>query len=150
MTTLGVFHDQFYNAINVLPQSSYKATTQNGGTLTAANLTGAGDVYLAASGQTAAQALTTDTAANIISQLQFALSSAVPPSPPGVTNLTNLTYTLTLINNNTSSGAITLTGGTGVTITGTNTLSITTSRIFVVTVTSPSTVTFQNVGSATP
>ena len=70
--------------------------------------------------------------------------------PSGVPNLFNLTYTLTIINNNTGTGVITLTGGTGVTIVGTNTLAITTSRTFVVTITSPTTLTIQNVGSGTP
>ena len=150
MTTLGVFRDDYYEPISILPQSQYKATTQNAGTFVAANLVGAADNYLAASGNTGAQAVTLDTAVNIvnafIAALQTNAANAFPP-PQGVVGST---FTVTIINNNTSSGVITLSGGTGVTITGTNTLAITTSRTFVVTITSLTTVTFQNVGSGTP
>lgn len=160
MTALGVFRDDFYNAISVLPQAQYSASTQGTGTVISATLLGgAGDTYAAFSGQTVAQALTTDTAVNIISQLQNAVAAAYKANiaasaanvspPPGVPNLFNMVYTLTIINNNTSSGAITLTGGTGVTINGTNTIAIATNREFLVTVTSPTTVTLQNLISGT-
>jgi len=149
MATLGVFRDDFYNAISVLPQSQYKTTTQNGGTLVAANMCGAGDCYLAASGQTAAQAVTTDSAVNIINQLLAATAGQAVPTGNGIPNTVSVTWTLTIINNNTSSGQITLTGGAGVTITGTNTIAITTSRIYLCTITGPSTITMQNVGSGT-
>lgn len=157
MTTLGVFRDDFYNAASVLAQSQVKTTTQNGGVLAASLLAGAGDTYIGASGNATAQALTTDSAVNIIAQLQSAVQQALNASsnptgqaaPPGVPNLFNVTYTLTIINNNTASGAITLTGGAGVTIVGTNTIAISTIRVFVVQVTSPNTVTITNVGSGT-
>jgi hypothetical protein len=159
MGSQGVFRDDFYNAGAVLAQSQIQTTTQNGGVLNASAIAGAADSYLGLSGQTTAQALTTDTAANIIAQLQQAVAVAYKAAinsfgagvnpPAGVPNLFNLTYTLTLINNNTASGAITLTGGTGVTIVGTNTLAVATIRVFVVTITSPTTVTLTNVGSGT-
>ena len=139
MATLGVFTDEFYNASAKMSSGLYVATTQNGGTLTAVQLCGAQENYLALSGQTGAQALTTDTAVNIIARL---LGMGVP-------NIVGLSFFTQLVNNNTSSGAITLTGGTGVTITGTNTIAITTSRQYLVTVTGPTTITFQNVGSGT-
>jgi hypothetical protein len=157
MTFLGVFRDDFYNAISVLPQSQYNATTQNGGVLAAAILAGAGDCYVNLSGQAGAQALTTDSAVNIIAAIQAAVavaykqglgafSAGVNP-PPGVPNLFNLTWTLTMNNFNSASGAITLTGGTGVTITGTNTIAINTTRLFTVVITSPTTVALQSIAS---
>jgi hypothetical protein len=120
-------------------------------------MVGAQDQYVNFSGQAGAQAITTDTAVNIIAALQQAVAvaykaqiasfgSGVNP-PIGVPNLFNLSFTLNIVNNNSAAGVITLTGGAGVTITGTNTLAITTTRIYVVTVTSPTTVTMQNVGS---
>jgi hypothetical protein len=159
MTSIGVFRDDYYNSISVLPQSGVSTTTQNAGTLAASLMTGAGDQYVAASGQTTAQAITTDTAANIVAALQTAIATqykaqiagfgaGVQP-PAALPNLFNLSYTLTIQNNNTSSGAITLTGGTGVTITGTNTIAITASRTFVVNITSPTTVTLTNVAGGT-
>jgi hypothetical protein len=161
MTTLGVFRDDFYNASSVLPQAATAATTQNGGTLLAANMVGGGDQYVLFSGQTTAQAITTDTAVNIIAQLQQAVAVAykaqiagfgqsVQP-PLGVPNLFNVAYTLTLVNNNTSVGAITLTAGSGVTIAGTAWAgAITTTVTYVVTVTSPTTVTLTRVGTGLP
>lgn len=158
MAFQGVFRDDFYNSVSVLPQSQYAATTQLTATVLAASaIAGAGDTYLASSGNATALAFTTDSAVNIIAWLQNAVAAAYKASlagfgagvqpPTGVPNLFNLTYTLTIVNNNTASGAITLTGGTGVTITGTNTLAVASSRTFVVIVTSPTTVTIQNVGS---
>ena len=161
MTALGVFRDDFYNASSVLPQAATAATTQNGGVLTAATLVGGGDQYVLISGQTTAQALTTDSAINIIAQLQNAVAVAYKAqfagfgagvSPPqGVPNLFNVSYTLTLVNNNTASGAITLSAGTGVTIAGTAWPgAITTAVTYVVTVTSPTTVTLTRVGTGQP
>ena len=154
MTHLGVFRDDFYNAVSVLPQSQLTASTQNGGTISATVLAGAGDCYASFSGQAGAQALTTDTAVNIIAQIQNAVATAYKQGlgafaagvnpPPGVPNLFNMVYTLTILNFNSASGAITLSQGTGVTITGTATLAINTERTFIVTVTSPTTVTMQS------
>jgi len=157
---LGVFRDDFYNASAVLGSGQYKTSTQNGGTIAASLMAGAQENYLAFSGQTTAQGLTTDTAANIIAQIQSAVNTALIASqsglgaavvpPAGVPNLFNLSYFLQIVNNNTSVAVITLTGGTGVTISGTNTLAITTSRQFLVTITGPAAITMQNVGSGTP
>lgn len=163
MTQLGNFRDDFYNALNVLTQAQAKATVQNGGVLAAALLGGATDCYLNVSGQAGAQALTTDSAANIIAQIQNAvaqaqaaaatfpslLSGAQGSPPTGVPNLFNLSYTLTISNFNTAAGAITLTGGAGVTIVGTNTLAISTQRQFVVTITSANAVTMTSLYGAT-
>lgn len=152
MTFLGVFRDDFYNSISVLPQAQYKTTAQATGTvLAAANMSGAGDCYVNFTGQ-AATAITTDTAVNIIAALQSAVAAAVVASgagfaagvnaPLGVPNLFNVTYTLTIINNN--SGILTLTGGTGVTVTGTNTLAAAVERQYTVTINSPTTITLQH------
>jgi hypothetical protein len=159
MTHLGVFRDDYYNAISVLPQSQFSASTQNGGTISASLLAGAGDCYASFSGNAGAQALTTDTAINIIAQVQAAVATAYKAGlgsfaagvnpPPGVPNLFNMVWTLTVLNFNTTAGVITLTGGAGVTITGTNTIAITSERIFIVTITSPTTVVLQSVNSGT-
>lgn len=159
MTALGVFRDDFYNALSALPQSQYNTSTQNGGVITAQLLAGAGDCYASFSGNAGAQALTTDSAINIIAQIQQAVATAYKAGlgafaagvnpPPGVPNLFNVVWTVTILNFNTAAGVITLTGGAGVTITGTNTIAITSERIFVVTVTSPTTVTLQSVNSGT-
>lgn len=159
---LGAFRDDFYNAISALPQSQSTGLTGalSGTVLTAAQLSGAGDTYLVLSGQTAAQTATTDTAANLIANLQtsvattwgkvsqFSASTVVPSS--GVPNLFNLTWTLTLNNQNTSSGALTLTGGTGVTLAAVGGLSstvvaVTTVSVWVCSVTGPSGVTLTRV-----
>lgn len=160
MTTLGVFRDDFYNASAVLPQATVTPTTQNGGTLLAATMVGGGDQYVLFSGQTTAQAITTDNAVNIIAQLQAAVAVAYKAqiagfgqsvNPPlGVPNLFNMAYTLTLVNNNTSVGAITLTAGTGVTLVGTAWAgAIATTITYVVTVTSPTTVTITRAQTGT-
>ena len=156
MTQLGVFKDDFYNAACVLPQSGITSTTQNGGTLGAALLTVSQDQYLLVSGQAGAQALTTDTAANIIAALQntisvqnAALGNPQGVQPPGVPNLNLLSYTLTINNGNTAAGAITLTAGAGVTATFGAAIAITTSVTFVVKVTSPTTVSITRVASGT-
>jgi hypothetical protein len=157
MTALGVFRDDFYNAVSALAQSQFNATTlATASTLPAALLAGAGDVYLSSSGGVAV-AYTTDSAINIIALIQIAVANAYKQGlgsfaagvnpPPGVPNLFNMSWTLTINNQNT--GAITLTGGAGVTLVGTNaaTIATVTSRVYVVTVTSPTTVTMQSEGS---
>lgn len=80
-------------------------------TLTAAQMVG-GAVDI--SGQTTAQTITTDTAANIIARMQALDANAAVGS----------TAPFTLINDNTSSGAATLTAGTNVTITNGSALAI--------------------------
>jgi hypothetical protein len=159
---LGAFRDDFYNSINVLPQSQSVAITTalSATVLTAAQLSGAGDCYIVESGQTAAQTATTDTAANIIANLQNAVATAwkgqtayqatqvVPPN--GVTNLFNVAWTLTINNQNLTAGTLTLTAGTGVTLATAGTTSATvitfsTFGVYVATVTGPAAVTFTRV-----
>jgi hypothetical protein len=154
MTALGAFRDDFYNAASVLPQSGIGAGyTSTAGTLLAASIVGAGDQYVNISGQSTSFNITTDTAANIIATLQNIVATqykaqitgfgaGVNP-PVGVPNLFNLSFTLTLTNNN-SAGTVTIVGGTGVTVSGTATIAFTASRTFVVQVTSPTTVTITN------
>lgn len=158
MTALGVFRDDFYNAIGALTQSQVVSTAfTSAATIPAVDLAGAQDCYLLNASGTggAGITLTTDTAANIIAQIQAAVAAAYKANvsgtganvspPPGVPNLFNLTWTFTLVNNTSTAGTIlTLAGGTGVTISGTATVAITTSRTWSVSVTSPTTVTFTN------
>lgn len=82
----------------------YTSITTANPTLTAAQMVG-GSVDV--SGQTTAQTVTTDTAANIIARMQALDTNAAVGS----------VASFTLINDNTSSGAVTLAGGSGVTIT---------------------------------
>jgi len=145
MTALGVFRDDFYNAAAALTETQFTATAQaNGTVLTAAALSGARSVVVLSSGATA---LTTDSAINIIANIQNVVATAYKQGlgsfaagvnpPPGVPNLFNFTYTLTVVNTN--AGTLTFTGGAGVTITGTVTTAA--ERVYLVTVTSPTTVT---------
>lgn len=81
----------------------YTSLTGASPTLTAAQMVG-GSVDV--SGQTTAQTVTTDTAANIIARMQALDANAAVGS----------TATFTLINDNTSSGAVTFTAGANVTV----------------------------------
>ena len=156
MTALGVFRDDFYNAISVLPQSQFNATTlATGSVLPATFIAGAGDCYISSSGG-AAVTYTTDSAINIIAAIQNSVATAYKQGlgafaagvnpPPGVPNLFNVSWTFTLINLN--SASITLAGGTGVTVVAPGgTILTATERVYVVTITSPTTVTFQTTNS---
>jgi len=77
-----------------------------------------------------------------LAQKEIEMVGGVNP-PPGVPNLFNTVWTLTI--NNQNSGILTLTGVNGVTITGVNTIAATSARVFIVTVTSPTTVAIQSV-----
>ena len=149
MTSLGVFRDDYYNAVSVLPQTQYTATAQASGVLAASAMSGAGDCYVTSSGATA---LTTDSAVNIIANIQIAVANAYKQGlgsfaagvnpPPGVPNLFNVSYTLTILNTN--AGALVLTGGAGVTLSGTTSVPLSGAiRVYQVTITSPTTVTIQ-------
>src|SRR5271165_3766952 len=77
MAFLGVFRDDFYNGMSVLPQSQLTAITQLTATILAASIiAGSGDVYIASSGNATAVAFTTDTAVNIVAWLQNAVAAA--------------------------------------------------------------------------
>lgn len=152
MTALGVFRDDFYNAVSALAQTQYTPTAQATGTVLAASaIGGAGDCYIVASGQ-AGVTFTTDSAINIIAQIQNAVATAYKQGlgsfaagvnpPPGVPNLFNTVWTLTIVNLNT--GVLTLAAGAGVTLVGTTTVPTTgAARMYTVTITSPTTVTIQ-------
>jgi hypothetical protein len=148
MAFLGVFRDDFYNAISALTQTQYTATAQASGVLAASAIGGAGECFVVSSGATA---LTTDSALNIIAAIQIAVANAYKQGlgafsagvnpPPGVPNLFNVTWTLTIVNTN--AGTLTLTAGTGVTLAGTTTVLAGAERVYAVTITSPTTVTIQ-------
>ncbi len=148
MTSLGVFRDDFYNAAAALTETQYTVTAQASGTLAATAMAGARSCVVLSSGATA---LTTDSAINIIAQIQNVVATAYKQGlgsfaagvnpPPGVPNLFNMSHTLTIVNTN--AGTLTLTGGTGVTLSGTTTVVTASSRAYLVTVTSPTTVTIQ-------
>jgi hypothetical protein len=149
MTALGVFRDDYYNAVSVLPQTQYNAISQASGVLSASVMAGAGDCYITSSGATA---LTTDSAINIIAAIQIAVANAYKQGlgafaagvnpPPGVPNLFNVSWTLTILNTN--AGALVLTAGAGVTLSGTTSVPLAGAiRVYQVTITSPTTVTIQ-------
>lgn len=151
MAHLGVFRDDFYNAISALAQTQYTATAQATATVLAASaMAGAGDCYVVASGQ-AAVSFTTDSAVNIIAQVQNAVATAYKQGlgsfaagvnpPPGVPNLFNTVWTLTIVNAN--SATLTLVAGAGVTLAGNTTVVTASSRVYAITITSPTTVTVQ-------
>lgn len=157
MTTLGVFRDDFYNAMAVLSQNQYTSYSTAGAyTIPAASIAGAQEVYFSTSGPAANVNYTTDTAANIIARLQTAVIAQLqasgnlqqaPGTAPGIPNTYNISYFFSLIN--TSGFTVTLVGGSGVTISGTATTLTATNTGWLVTVTGPNTVTFQRVGSGT-
>src|SRR5580692_9647481 len=108
MTSLGVFRDDFYNAIAVLPGTQFNTTAQATGTVLAASLiSGAAECFVNSSGATS---LTTDSAINIIAAVQIAVANAYKQGlgafaagvnpPPGVPNLFNVSWTLTILNTN--------------------------------------------------
>jgi len=167
MAFKGVFSDDFYNAIHVLPASIAVAGPTGTGTLTGTQLTGALEVDIAVgNGASSAQTYTTDTAVNIIAALNNALATAykqglsafaasVNPPTAGLPNLFNLSWTVTIENQGTTAASA-LAAGTGVTIAAVN-AGMTATAIalgapnapvatrYVVTVTSPTTVTFTRV-----
>jgi hypothetical protein len=148
MTALGVFRDDYYNAAAVLTETQYTVTAQASGTLAATAIAGARLNVVLSSGATA---LTTDTALNIIAQIQNIVATAYKQGlgafaagvnpPNGAPNLFNTTWTLQIVNTN--AGTLTLTAGAGVTLSGTTTVATASMREYVVTITSPTTVTIQ-------
>lgn len=153
MAALGAFRDDVYNAINVLTNAQLNTTAQASGVLSASILAGAVENYVVQSGATA---LTTDSAVNIIAQLQQAVALAYKNTingfgagvnpPLGVPNLFNLTFYINIVNTN--GGTLTITAGTGVTLTGAATIATATQRAWLITVTSPTTVTFATIGQS--
>jgi hypothetical protein len=85
-----------------------------------------------------ANALTTRTATQLVTDLTN-LIGFVPP----------IGYSWDFEIQNTGNNTVTLTAGSGVTINGTATVATNTNRSFVCTVTGPTTITVQNVGSRT-
>lgn len=146
MSMRGVFDDLMLPGSAYFPEQQYTAITQASGTLPVAAIVGATNNVMSQSGATA---LTLPTAAAIYAQLLQALASVLPVPQANIVNgLFNggaLNWTVTFINTN--GGTLTLSAGTGITLTGTATLATSTTRTYVVTLTSPSTATFQNIGS---
>lgn len=148
MTHLGVFRDDFYNAISALAATQFTSTAQASGVLSATAIAGAAECAVLSSGATA---LTTDSAINIIAQVQIAVATAYKQGlgsfaagvnpPPGVPNLFNVTWTLSIVNTN--GGTLTLTAGAGVTLSGVTTVLAGARRDYAVTINSPTTVTIQ-------
>lgn len=125
MSGLGVFRDTFYNAIYALTSAQAVAGPTATGVLPAAAMAGAQECYTSVGGTS--QTYTTDTAANIIAQLQTAVAAAVKANvggfsaalseqpPLGVPNLFNVSWFVNINTNGVTTGA-TLAAGTGVTL----------------------------------
>lgn len=124
--------------VNALKTSTYIAKTGAGPiTLTAAETVG---TVVEHSGQTGAVAYNTPTAAALLAQMQALDANAAVGS----------TSSFTFINDNTSSGAVTFTGGTGVTFVGGATpavVAIATSRRYQIKITGAATATFTVIGA---
>jgi hypothetical protein len=164
MSNLGVFRDDFYNAIHVLPAVQAAATEITAtGTIPAVNLAGALECVTQLGGTS--QTYTTDTAANIIAQLQTAVATAqkanvggfvasVSAPPLGVPNFFNVSWVVTFNLSNVTTAA-TLAGGSGVTLAAIGNLSSTALAAatgsaglqarYAVTVTSANSVTFTRI-----
>ena len=159
MTFLGVFRDDFYNATAVLSQCQVNAVTGTTSfTVPAQDIAAAQENYINAT-PTNAVTYTTDTAVNIIAALQNAIAVALKANlaggsgfasgvnpPAGIPNLFNVAVFVQI--NNLSGNLITMAAGTGVTLgSGSNNVAANTSRSYVLTITSPTTVTLQTTGS---
>lgn len=160
MANLGVFRDSFYNAIHALPAIQASIGPSATGVIVASLLASAIENVVQVTGTS--QTFTTDTAANIIANLQTAVAaaqkanvggfaSALGEIPPlGVPNLFNVTFIVTIDAMTAVTGA-TLAAGTGVTF-GTalsglsNTaLSLTAPNRYVCQVTGPTSITMTRV-----
>jgi hypothetical protein len=160
MGNLGVFRDDFYNAIEILTQCQANTGLAATGTLLASVLAGAQVCCTSVSGTS--QTFTTDTAVNIIAQLNaavnaaykanvggFASSLGAQPAISGMPNLFNTSWMLEINTAGVATGG-TLAAGTGVTLAGIAGLSPTALPVAgyykaVVTVTSATTVTITRV-----
>jgi hypothetical protein len=156
MTTLGVFRDDFYNSMAILPPCVYNVLPVET-ILAGSQMVGAAYVYDSnvAAGNTA---VTTDTAINIIAALQNAVAAAVkasqlngggfatglgvPNSPSQFPNLFNVSWLLVIQ----SAVGLTLTAGVGVTLIGSAVVTAGDQRAWIITVTSPTTVSMQTTG----
>lgn len=125
MANQGVFRDEFYNAAAVLTEAAGVTGPVATGVLLASQIAGARDNVVSVGGTS--QTYTTDTAVNIIAQLQTAVATAQKANtggfasalggtpPPGVPNLFNFTWVLEINTSATVTG-VTLAAGAGVTL----------------------------------
>lgn len=160
MTNLGVFRDDYYNAIHALPAIQASVGPAATGTIVASQLSSAIENVVQVTG--ASQTFTTDTAVNIIANLQTAVTAAIKSNvgglasalgaipAPGAPNLFNVTFIVT-IDAMSATVAATLAFGTGVSqgtaLSGlSNTvMSITAPNRYVVAVTGAASVSFTRV-----
>lgn len=132
MAAQGVFRDTFYNAMNVLTEAQANTGPSATGVIAATLLAGACECNLSLGGTS--QTFTTDTAVNIIAQLQTAVAAAIKANvggfaaalsdqpPQGVPNLFNASWIINISGTGITTGA-TLAGGAGVTLSNIGTLS---------------------------
>jgi hypothetical protein len=160
MTTLGVFRDEYYNAVHTLAEAQANTGPTATGTVVASMLAGAAECYVSLAGTS--QTFTTDTAANIIAWLSQAVGAAYKANVGGfaaslsgqpayqIPNLFNMSWVVNFSGAGIVTGG-TLAGGSGVTLSNIGTtlsptaLAIGGVSVYVVTVTGPASVTFTRV-----
>jgi hypothetical protein len=161
MGNLGVFRDDFYNAIHILTACQAQAGPVATGVIAASLLAGAIENFVSVGGTS--QTYTTDTAANIIAVLStaiqaaykanvggFASSLGAQPAVSGIPNLFNMSFFIDIDAQGATTGA-TLAAGSGVTFGSTfaglspTALSITAPNRYVVQVTGPASITMTRV-----
>lgn len=161
MGNLGVFRDDFYNAIHILPEAQAISGPTATGVIVASILAGACECDTSVGGTS--QTYTTDSAVNIIAQLSAAVNAAykanvggfaaglgAQPAISGIPNLFNVSWIVNINTTGVTTGA-TLAAGLGVTfaaltgVAAAGTLGTGGNARYVVTVTSAQTVTFTRV-----
>jgi hypothetical protein len=160
MTNLGVFRDEFYNAIHILTECQAQVGPVATGVIVASLLAGAVENIVSVAGTS--QTYTTDTAVNIIAQLSTAIQAAYKANvggfasslggqPPfAIPNLFNLSFFIDIDAQGATTGA-TLAAGAGVTFGATfaglspTALSLTAPNRYVVQVTGPASITMTRV-----
>jgi len=162
MTNLGVFRDDFYNAVYALGACQAISGPTATGVLSASLLAGSQECYTSVGGTS--QTYTTDSAANIIAQLNTAVQAAykanvggfasalgATPAVSGIPNLFNFSWYININTNGVTTGA-TLAAGAGVTLAAlTGAPSATAlgtggNAIYIATVTGPTSITLTRVG----
>lgn len=134
MTNYGVFRDDFYNAAAILTEAAQATGPVATGTLAASQLAGARTNAVTVGGTS--QTYTTDTAVNIIAQIQNAVATAYKSNVGGFAsslgaqpaivwpNFFNFTWILEINTSATVTG-VTLAAGAGVTLAAAGALSST-------------------------
>jgi hypothetical protein len=144
MAARGVFDDGIFAGSAFFPETQISSTAV--AAITAAQAAGGCETYIL---QTTAVTTVLPSAAAIYAQLVQQLQVSAAQGGPGIAtpqnNLVGCSYRLRIV----STPGSTVSAGAGVTITGLNTIATSSWRDYVVTITSPTTITITSVGSGT-